>query len=84
MNCKKWNYGITGIIFKLHTKEITYTSNTEAFIKKAEKIFHQLDVATEILRVVNYNVKFGNTADEGDGDEWPVILNKVKQSDIMI
>ncbi len=65
-------------------KKSPETSNTEAFIKNAERIFHELDVETESIRVVDHNVKFGNTSDEGEGDAWPEILNKVKASDIFI
>lgn len=60
------------------------TSNTEAFIQVAENIFAELAVETEVVRVVDHNVKFGNTSDEGPGDEWPTILKKVKECDIMI
>lgn len=60
------------------------TSNTQAFISNAEKIFRELNVETESIRVVDQNVKFGNSSDEGEGDGWPAILKKVKQSDIMI
>ena len=59
-------------------------SNTAAFIQQAQKMFNELDVETEVVRVVDENVKFGNTSDEGDGDGWPAILQKVKDSDIMI
>ncbi len=65
-------------------KKSPETSNTQAFIANAEKLFHELDVKTESIRVVDKNVKFGNTSDEGDGDEWPLILQKVKESDIVI
>jgi len=59
-------------------------SNTHAFIKNAEKIFHELNVETEILRLSEYNIKFGTSSDEGDGDEWPQILEKIYQTDILI
>lgn len=65
-------------------KKSPETSNTEAYIKNAEKIFHELDVETETIRVVDHNVKFGNTSDEGKDDDWPKILKKVKASDILI
>lgn len=65
-------------------KKSPETSNTEAFIKNAENIFHELEVETESIRVVDHNVIIGNSSDEGDGDDWPEILDKVKQSDIMI
>ena len=65
-------------------KKTPETSNTQAFISNAQQIFRELDVESETVRVVDYNVKFGNTSDEGSGDEWPKILQKVKESDIMI
>ena len=65
-------------------KKSPETSNTEAFIKHAEKMFAELDVTTESIRVIDKNVKFGNSSDEGEDDGWPEILQKVKESDIMI
>lgn len=65
-------------------KKSPETSNTAAFIKNAEKIFHELDVETESIRIVDHQVKIGNSSDEGTGDEWPQILRKVKECDIMI
>lgn len=65
-------------------KKSPETSNTQAFIHEAEKIFHELGVKTESVRVVDHNVKFGNTSDEGEGDAWPMILNKVKAADMLI
>jgi multimeric flavodoxin WrbA len=43
-----------------------------------------MDVESEIVRVADYEVKFGTTSDEGDGDEWPLILQKVKAADIIV
>lgn len=65
-------------------KKSPETSNTEAFIKNAAKIFKELDVESEIVRVVDHNVKFGVTSDEENGDEWPMILNKVKQAEMLV
>lgn len=65
-------------------KKSPETSNTEAFIKNAAKIFEDLDVDTESVRVVDHEVSFGNTSDEGKGDGWPEILKKVKSADMLI
>jgi len=65
-------------------KKSPKTSNTEAFIEEGEKVFQDLDVSTEVVRVVDHDVKFGVTSDEGNGDEWPKILKKVKAADIVI
>ncbi|MGA9589942.1 MAG: NAD(P)H-dependent oxidoreductase [Salegentibacter sp.] len=65
-------------------KKSPKTSNTRAFIDNAAKIFHELDVETEVIRVVDHDVKFGNTSDEGDGDAWPMILDKIKAAEMMV
>ena len=59
-------------------------SNTRAFIKTAEGIFKNLGVTTEVLRLSEYNLKFGTSSDEKNGDEWPKILEKIKETDLFI
>ncbi|WP_423819332.1 NAD(P)H-dependent oxidoreductase [Salinimicrobium sp. TIG7-5_MAKvit] len=75
---------LKAIFLNCTLKKSPETSNTSAFIKQAEKIFTSLEVETEEIRVIDHNVKFGNTSDEGEGDDWPKILKKIKESDIMI
>jgi multimeric flavodoxin WrbA len=41
-------------------------------------------VEGEIVRVVDFDVKPGVEADMGDGDEWPVIREKVMAADILV
>jgi multimeric flavodoxin WrbA len=41
-------------------------------------------VTGEVVRVVDHDVKFGVTTDEGDGDEWPAIRAKLLESDILV
>ena len=38
----------------------------------------------EVVRVVDHHVRFGVTTDEGDGDEWPAIREKMLGSDILV
>ena len=59
-------------------------SNTEALARKVIAWLDQDDVKSEIVRIVDYNVKTGVSSDEGDGDEWPQILEKIKQADIIV
>lgn len=59
-------------------------SNTAALMKKVIAEMDTLGVETELIRVVDHNVKFGISNDEGDGDEWPGILEKIKAADILI
>lgn len=59
-------------------------SNTQALIDKVADIYKELEVETETVRVLDYNVKFGVSSNEGDGDQWPQILDKIKACDILV
>ena len=52
-----------------------------------ERILDQLgrhDVTGEVLRVVDHDVRFGVSTDEGDGDGWPAIRAKMLAADILV
>lgn len=59
-------------------------SNTGALAEKAAAQFKELGVITETIRLNDYEVLTGNSADEGDGDQWPQILEKIKACNIFI
>jgi multimeric flavodoxin WrbA len=42
------------------------------------------DVTGEMVRVVDHDVRFGVTTDEGDGDEWPQLREKMLAADILV
>lgn len=65
-------------------KKSPEVSNTEAFINQAASIFQSLGVTTEVIRVVDHQVKFGVTSDEKEGDEWPWIHERIEACDILI
>lgn len=65
-------------------KKSPEVSNTEALIRKAEGLYHREGVETEVIRVVDYHIPFGVSSSQGEGDEWPGILDRVKQSDILV
>lgn len=75
---------LSAIFLNCTLKKSPKTSNTEAFIKNAEKIFKALKVKTENIRLADYDITFGNTSNEGKGDAWPKILEKVKKANILI
>ena len=59
-------------------------SNTGALIDKAVAQLEEQGAKTEVIRLVDYEVKPGNSSDEGNGDQWPEILTKIKAADILI
>jgi len=65
-------------------KKSPEVSNTQALIDKVIEWFDALDVTSEVIRIVDYNVPEGVTSDEGNGDEWPQILDRIKAADIIV
>ncbi|MBP2146083.1 multimeric flavodoxin WrbA [Methanofollis sp. W23] len=59
-------------------------SNTEALIQKAAALFLDLGVESEVVRLTEYAVRFGTSSNEGEGDEWPAVLQKIKDCDILV
>jgi multimeric flavodoxin WrbA len=42
------------------------------------------DVTGEVIRVVDENVRFGVSTDEGDGDGWPAIRSRILEAQILV
>lgn len=59
-------------------------SNTGALAEKAAVQLREQGFETEIARLNDFNVLTGNSSDEGDGDEWPQLLAKIKACQIFI
>jgi multimeric flavodoxin WrbA len=59
-------------------------SNTEALAHVVMEALEKEDVETELVRVADHDVRPGITNDEGDGDEWPPILEKVLGAEILV
>jgi len=60
------------------------TSNTQALAEVVIEALEQHGVETELIRVVDHDVKPGVSSDEGDGDEWPQIRDKLVESEILV
>lgn len=60
-------------------------SSTDAMIAVLGKAFAEHDVEiTETIRIAQHDVKPGVTSDEGGGDSWPAIREKILAADILI
>jgi multimeric flavodoxin WrbA len=60
-------------------------SSTDAMIAVLAKAFSKHDVTiSETVRVAALDIKPGVTSDEGDGDEWPELREKILAHDILI
>ena len=60
-------------------------SSTDAMVAVLAEAFAQYDVTvTESIRIAAIDVKTGVTSDEGDGDAWPGVREKILAADILI
>lgn len=59
-------------------------SSTDRMLALIAQSMKRDDVETEILRLADYDIKPGVTSDEGAGDEWPGIREKIFGADILI
>jgi multimeric flavodoxin WrbA len=75
---------VKAVIINCTLKPSPTASNTEALAKSVEQALKNLEVETEMIRAVDLNIKPGVSTDEGDGDEWPPIHDKIVKADILI
>jgi multimeric flavodoxin WrbA len=75
---------LSAVLLNCTLKKSPEVSNTQALMDHVIEHLESLDVSCETIRIVDYNVPFGVSSDEGEGDEWPQILAKIIAADILI
>lgn len=75
---------LKALILNCTLKPSPAVSNTGALIAHAVDEYKKLGVETEEIRVRDYDIKFGVSNDEGNGDEWPKIYEKIKACNILV
>ena len=76
--------GLKALGINCTLKRSPEVSNTEALMGRVFDLLSEHGVETKMLRPVDFAIAFGVTSDEGDGDEWPQILDKIKAADILL
>ena len=71
-------------IILLGTLKQSGLSNTQTLCEFLAKKMKRADIRCEIVRLVDHHILPGTCSDMGNGDEWPGILQKVLDSDIVI
>lgn len=59
-------------------------SSSELLGQQVLDALSEQGVTGELVRVANHNVAFGVSKDEGDGDGWPAIREKILAADILL
>jgi multimeric flavodoxin WrbA len=75
---------LRAVLLNCTLKRSPAVSNTEALMRRVVEWYDRLDVESEIIRVVDVDVRFGVSSDEGDGDQWPLILERIRAADIIV
>ena len=75
---------LRALILNCSLKPAPTASSSEALGSELVEAFAEHDVTSEMVRVIDQQVKFGVQTDEGDGDGWPAIRRKMLDSDIFV
>lgn len=75
---------LKAVAFNCTLKPSRKASSTELLLRQIMEEMTVLGVKSELVRVVDHNVKPGVTSDEGRGDAWPRLRKKLLDSQIFI
>ncbi len=72
------------LILNCTLKRSPETSNTAALAQTVIETLEEHGVETELVRMVDLNISPGVSSDEGEGDDWPTVHDKLLGADILI
>ena len=75
---------LTALILNCTLKPAPTASSSEVLGQELLDAFEKHGVTGEAIRVIDEQVKFGVQTDEGDGDGWPRIRERMLTSDILV
>jgi multimeric flavodoxin WrbA len=62
----------------------SHKSSTQKLLDEILEALSKHEVTSETVRVVDLNVKPGVSSDEGDGDDWPALRQRILGTDILV
>lgn len=72
------------LILSCTLKPSPQTSNTEALAQAMIRQFHHDGVETEMVRLVDLDIRPGVVSDAGEGDDWPQVRRKILAADVLV
>jgi multimeric flavodoxin WrbA len=75
---------LTALVLSCTLKPSPAESSADLLGRQVLDALAEHDVTGELVRVVDRGVRFGVTTDEGDGDGWPGIRDKMLAADILV
>jgi multimeric flavodoxin WrbA len=83
---KSTNNRLTALAFNCSLKNSgnKERSSTDVLLQQMLDALAEHGVTGEIVRAVDHDIKPGVTSDEGDGDAWPALRERVLAADILV
>ena len=75
---------LTCLVLTCTLKPSPADSSSELLGSQVLDAFSALGVDGSMERVVDHDVRFGVTTDEGDGDAWPTLRERVLAADVLV
>lgn len=75
---------LTALVLTCSLKKSPAPSSSHAIGQEVFDALAEHGVTGEVVRVVDHDVRFGVSADEGEGDAWPQLREKVLAADILV
>jgi multimeric flavodoxin WrbA len=75
---------LRALVLVCSLKQSSEKSSSELLGREVLTALADHDVEGEVIRVADENVKFGVSTDEGDGDGWPAIRQKLLAAQILV
>jgi len=75
---------LTALVLTCSLKKSPAPSSSHTIGQEVLDALAEHGVTGEVVRVVDHDVRFGVSTDEGDGDAWPQLREKVLAADILV
>lgn len=75
---------LTALVLVCSLRKSPSASSSELLGGQVLEALGEHGVTGELIRVVDHDIHFGVSLDEGDGDEWPVVRQKLMSADILV
>jgi multimeric flavodoxin WrbA len=75
---------LRALVLNCTLKPSPAASNTEALARVLSDALEEGGADCEMIRAVDLNLLPGVSSDEGEGDEWPPVLEKLLSSEILV
>jgi multimeric flavodoxin WrbA len=76
--------GLSALVLVCTLKRSPAESSSDVLATQVLEALDQQGVGGEIVRVVDHDVRFGVSTDEGDGDGWPAIRQRLLDCDLLV